>query len=58
MKINVIECASGGLVGYIRLSEKKLALTHGNDIIDLLENLIDAVKTLDEYEKIQTHEHN
>ncbi len=53
MKINVIDSVCGGYVGYIYLSENRLALTQGENIIELLENLIDAVKALDEYEKIK-----
>lgn len=51
MKIKLKECSSGGYIAFLRLDEKHLALTQGNNVIDTLENLINAIKTLNEYDE-------
>lgn len=54
MKVKIIESKSGGYVGCIHLTKNRVAASQGETIIDLLENLIDAVKTFDEYDR-QNH---
>ena len=51
MKIKLKECNFGGYIASLRLDEKHLALTQGDTIIDTLQNLIDAIKTLNEYDE-------